>query len=258
MAEVQRRVLLIGASVRESFSVAFQNAGFQAAGLDCRYEAIDLPADQLASFVTSMRGDPTILGANVTIPHKEAVIPLLDQVDNQARTIGAVNTISRDGSRLVGWNTDAAGFARALAELGHDPAGKTALVIGAGGSARAVVSVLQPKADRLWVVNRNLERAEQLCADLGVTRGGALPVTDLDRHLGTAELVVNATPVDVAIPASASGSRLYFDLRSSQSQTGRLMLLHQGLAAFEIWTGGPGPAAAMRAALTRAAEGART
>jgi shikimate 5-dehydrogenase len=121
-----------------------------------------------------------------------------------------------------------------------------------------VVSVLQPKADRLWVVNRNLERAEQLCADLGVTRGGALPVTDLDRHLGTAELVVNATPVDVAIPASASGSRLYFDLRSSQSQTGRLMLLHQGLAAFEIWTGGPGPAAAMRAALTRAAEGART
>ncbi|MEO6797392.1 MAG: shikimate dehydrogenase [Candidatus Dormibacter sp.] len=254
MTEGQRRVVLIGASVRQSLSTALQNAGFQAAGLDCRYEPIDLSPDQLASFVTSMRGDPTILGANVTIPHKEAIMPLLDQVDPSARTIGAVNTISRDGARLVGSNTDAAGFAAALAELGYDPAGRTAVVIGAGGAARAVVSVLQPKADRLWVVNRNLARAERLCADLEVARGGAVPFTDLDRIVGTAELIVNATPADITGPASPS--RLYFDLRSRQSQTGRLMLLHQGLIAFEIWTGDPPPAAAMRATLARAAEGA--
>ncbi len=254
MAEARQRVVLIGGSVQHSLSVAFQNAGFRAAAIDCRYEPRDVSSDQLATCIEEMRLNEGVLGGNVTIPHKEAVIPLLDEVDAHAQKIGAVNTISRSGARLRGSNTDGQGFMGALAELGYDPAKKTAVIIGAGGAARAVVAVLNPLVDRLWVVNRTVERAERLCADLGVQRGGALRPAELDRVLRDQALVVNATPTDVTLPPARS--LFFFDLRSRSSSTGRLMLLHQGLAAFEIWTGQPAPAEAMRQALTKAAAGA--
>ncbi len=256
MPDVQQRVVLIGGSVRHSLSVAFQNAGFRAAAIDCRYEPHDVSSDRLATFIEQLRNDEGVLGANVTIPHKEAVIPLLDAVDDQARAIGAVNTISRSGQRLQGSNTDGIGFLGALAELGYDPAKKIAVIIGAGGAARAVVTVLEPLVDRLWVVNRTVERAERLCAELGVRRGGAIPLAELDRVLRDQALVVNATPTDITL--SPERSLFFFDLRSRQSQTGRLMLLHQGLAAFEVWTGRRAPAEAMRQALTKAAAGLTT
>ena len=256
MPETKPRVLLLGASVQQSFSVAFQNAGFLAAGLDWRYEAADVAPGRLESVIAEMRQDPGIVGANVTVPHKEAVFPLLDMVDANARLIGAVNTISRAGDRLLGSNTDGAGFMAALRELGFDPAKKTAVIVGAGGAARAVVAALKAHAGLLWVVNRSLARAEQLCRDLAVDRGGALARADLDRVIGTASLLVNATPADIGIDRLPAGSTIYFDLRSRRSSSGRLMLLHQGLASFEIWTGRPAPAAAMRAALALAAQGA--
>jgi len=137
-----------------------------------------------------------------------------------------------------------------------DARGKVAAIIGAGGAARAVAAALLPVADRLFVTNRTLRRAQDLCRDLEVKGGGAVRLADLDRLLATASLVVNATPADVSGAASIAPPRVYFDLRSGNSITGRLMLLHQGLAAFEIWTGGPAPAGPMRAALMRAAEGA--
>jgi len=252
----QQRVVLIGGSVQHSLSVAFQNAGFRAAGIDCRYEPHDVSSDQLAAFINQLRLEEGILGANVTIPHKEAVIPLLDVVDDQARAIGAVNTIRRSDQRLRGSNTDGLGFLGALAELGYDPAKKTAIIIGAGGAARAVVAALKPLVEQLWVLNRTVQRAEQLCADLGVRRGGARPLAELDRVLRDRSLVVNATPTDIALPPRTSS--FFFDLRSRQSQTGRLMLLHQGFAAFEVWTGQRAPAEAMRQALTNAAAGLTT
>lgn len=254
MAEEPRRVLLIGSSVRHSLSVAFQNAGFQAAGLDCHYQPIDVEEDSLPQLIQDIGHDRAVLGANVTIPHKQAVLPLLDELDSDASTIGAVNTISRVASGLKGWNTDGQGFDAALGELGFDVSGKVAAVVGAGGAARAVAASLLRRADRIYVINRSLRRAEELCRELGVDRGGAASFSELDRVVSTASLVVNATPTDLFFAAPIVSPRLYFDLRSRKSNSGRLMLLHQGLAAFEIWTGRPAPAAVMRAALMRAAE----
>jgi shikimate dehydrogenase len=116
-----------------------------------------------------------------------------------------------------------------------------------------VVASLLNRADRVFVVNRTLRRAEELCRELGVERGGAASLAELDQVVSVASLVVNATPADLSLKPSILPPRLYFDLRSRKSNSGRLMLLHQGLAAFEIWTGQPAPAAVMRAALMRAA-----
>ena len=254
MAEPSRRVLLIGSSVGRSLSVAFQNAGFEAAGLDCLYQPIDVGEEGLPGLVDAIRADRSVLGANVTIPHKQSVLPWLDELDPGASAIGAVNPISRNGTRLKGWNTDGQGFEAALAELGFDAAGKVAAVLGAGGAARAVVAALAGRADRVYVVNRTLARAEQLCRELGVERGGPVSVVQLAATIAQAHLVVNATPADQPAAASIAAPRLYFDLRSRKSIAGRLMLLHQGLAAFQIWTGRPAPEPAMRAALVRAAE----
>lgn len=254
MAEAGRLVLLVGSSVGQSLSVAFQNAGFQAAGIDWRYQPVDVGAEGLAGLIDDIRRDPSVLGANVTIPHKEIVIPLLDELDSRARTIGAVNTISREGPRLKGWNTDSQGFEAALTELGFDVSGKVVAVLGAGGAARAVVASLLRRADRVHVLNRTLARAEQLCRELGVERGGPASISELDQVVASAHLVVNATPTDLPGAASILAPRLYFDLRSRKSATGRLMLLHQGLASFQIWTGRQAPEAAMRTALIRAAE----
>ena len=254
MAEASRRVLLIGSSVRHSFSVAFQNAGFQAAGLDCHYQPIDVEENSLPGLIEDIRADRGVLGANVTIPHKQAVLPLLNELDADASRIGAVNTISKVAAGLKGWNTDGQGFDAALGELGFDVSGKVAAVVGAGGAARAVVASLLSRADRVYVVNRSLPRAEKLCRELALERGGAASWAELDRVVSNASLVVNATPEDLPLVASIVAPRLYFDLRSRKSNTGRLMLLHQGLAAFQIWTGRPAPAGVMRAALIRAAE----
>jgi shikimate dehydrogenase len=254
MAEGTRRVLLIGSSVRNSLSAAFQNAGFQAAGLEIYYQPIDVDEDSLPELIENIRRDPAVLGANVTIPHKRAVLSLLDELDPTARAIGAVNTISRVGSGLKGWNTDGQGFDAALGELGFEASGKVAVVVGAGGAARAVVASLLNRADRVYVVNRNLRRAEDLCRELGVERGGAVSLAELDKVAALASLVVNATPEDLSGAELILAPRLYFDLRSRKSNSGRLMLLHQGLAAFEIWTGQPAPAEVMRAALMRAAQ----
>ena len=254
MAEASRRVLLIGSSVGQSLSVVFQNAGFEALALDFRYQPIDVGREGLAGLIDDIRGDWSVLGANVTIPHKETVMPLLDELDPRASAIGAVNTISRDGTRLKGWNTDGQGFDGALAELGFEVSGKVVAVVGAGGAARAVVASLIARADRVYVLNRTLARAEDLCRELGVERGGPASITELDEVLAKAQLVVNATPADLSGAASIVAPRLYFDLRSRTSVSGRLMLLHQGLYAFQIWTGRPAPEAAMRVALMRAAQ----
>src|SRR5690606_33956774 len=114
---------------------------------------------------------PPWWGANVSVPHKEAVVPLLDELRPTARRLGAVNTIVREGDRLVGENTDLAGFARALDALGVFGAGTTAVVLGAGGAARAVVAALRDRGATVLVANRSVARAEALVAELGA--GGA-------------------------------------------------------------------------------------
>src|SRR5438105_606713 len=167
-------VLLLGNPVARSLSPAMQNAAFAALGIDCHYEVREVDDRSLASVVAKLRTDEHIIGANVTIPHKEAVIPLLDELDPLARKVGAVNTISRDGSRLKGWNTDVDGFRRAAAERAYQITGNVVAIIGAGGAARAVAAVLQSTAGEVWVIARDLGQARRLDEDLRSERGGTV------------------------------------------------------------------------------------
>lgn len=245
-------VLLLGDSVSSSLSPGFQDAAFMALGIDCRYVARDVPRAQLATVIDEIRADARILGANVTIPHKEAVIPLLDELDPLARKVGAVNTISRQGARLKGWNTDVEGFRRAAAERGYAIDGRVVAIIGAGGAARAVAAALQPAAE-VWVIARNLDQARRLCRDLEVVRGGPVEMNQMQETVAGAQLVVNATPVDLPPESWVGPGQHVFDLRYRRSRDGLAMLLHQGAAAFEIWTGRSAPLQVMRTTLERSA-----
>jgi shikimate dehydrogenase len=240
-------VLLLGNPVSRSLSPAMQNAAFAALGIDCHYEPREVDAAGLAAAVAELRADERILGANVTIPHKESVLALLDDLDPLAARIGAVNTITRQGARLKGWNTDVVGFQRALNE--RFPAPRRVAIIGAGGAARAVAAALQPTADQVWVLARNLEQARRLCTDLRIERGGPVDLQQIQETIARVDLVINATPIDLPPTGWLRPDQGVFDLRSRRSAEGRAMLLHQGAAAFELWTGRPAPIDVMRAAL---------
>ena len=249
------RVLLLGDPVSRSLSPVMQNAAFEALGIDCQYVLRELSPAELAGAMSDLRSDERILGANVTIPHKESVIAFLDVLDPLAARIGAVNTINREGTRLKGWNTDVEGFRRALAEQLPSPArgggqggGFRVAIIGAGGAARAVAAALQPAAE-ISVIARNLDQARRLCRDLEITRGGPVEVDQMQETVARAQLVVNATPTDLPPPSWLREDQRLFDLRSRRSPEGRAMLLHQGAASFEIWTGRKAPLDVMRAAL---------
>src|SRR2546428_503397 len=148
----RRQVVLLGHGISYSASPAMHTAAFASAGLDWTYGLCDVPPERLPAAVGALRG-PDYAGANVTIPHKVAVIPLLDELDGPAEVTGAVNTIRRDGNRLIGSNTDVAGIQAALDEVGLDPAGARAVVLGAGGSARAAAAAL-PGARLAFVARR--------------------------------------------------------------------------------------------------------
>ncbi len=160
---------VIGFPLAHSISPRFQQPAFDHLGLDVSYRAYETPPEALAPFFASLRAGGW-LGCNVTIPHKQAVFDLVDAVSEEARLIGAVNTVvCEPGGRLSGHNTDAAGFLRALTEsAGYDPAGQGAVLLGAGGAALAVaVALLRAGASRLWIANRTDARAEALVASLG-------------------------------------------------------------------------------------------
>ena len=240
------KVFLLGDPVSRSLSPVMQNAAFEALGIDCQYVLREVSPADLAAAMAELRGDEGILGANVTIPHKESVIAFLDELDPLAARIGAVNTISREGARLKGWNTDVEGFRRALAETGGDY--RRVAIIGAGGAARAVAAGLQPAAE-IWVIARNFDQAQRLCQDLQIGPGGPIAMDDLQSTIARADLIVNATPADLPPPSWLGPDQRLFDLRSRRSAEGRAMLLHQGAASFEIWMGKKAPIDVMRAAL---------
>jgi len=246
-----KTILLLGSPILRSFSPAMQNAAFRATRLSWRY----LPSEgaEAAAAINAIRSDAAVIGANVTIPLKETVIPYLDQLDVFATRVGAVNTIAKQGSKLTGYNTDVIGFRRALDECGYDVAGKPVALLGAGGAARAAADVLRSVVSRLVVIARRAEQAQRLIDDLEIERARAIALETAASSLASSAVIVNATPADlVNRDGLAVGQRL-FDLRSRRSAEGRSMLLHQGAAAFEIWAGVPAPLEAMRAALEAAA-----
>jgi shikimate dehydrogenase len=267
----RRWACLIGQPVAHSLSPTLHNAAFAAAGIDATYDARDVSLEDLPRVVTSMRS-PDFLGANVTAPHKQAVVAALDGVSREARLLGAVNTIVPRGGQLLGDNTDAAGLARWLVQDGIPVRGGSALVIGAGGAARATVWALQKLgAARIHVVNRTAGRAEQLARDVG---GSGATWGHLDEAAQLTQepwaIVVNATslghhgqapivhpscysPQSVAIELAYNPPLTGFmeaaQAAGARAENGLGMLLHQAALAFELWLGIPAPLEAYEAAL---------
>ena len=263
-------VYLFGHPVAHSLSPAMHNAAFAALGLPHRYEARDVERERLADVVEALRTEDA-LGANVTIPHKEAALRLVDELADEARRIGAVNTIVRHSSRLVGDNTDGYGFVRALAAAHVDVTGKDVLVLGAGGAARACVNALTA-ARTVLIAARDLDRASALAHAAG-TPARAMPWADA-RRTARIDVLVNATPVglhgeDLLTEFSFTElPRTVVDLVPTRTETplvrrargaqdvrvidGLSMLLHQAARSFTLWTGREAPLAVMRAALPRA------
>ena len=282
---------VIGFPLAHSISPRFQQPAFDHLGLDVSYRAYETPPEALAPFFASLRAGGW-LGCNVTIPHKQAVFDLVDAVSEEARLIGAVNTVvCEPGGRLSGHNTDAAGFLRALTEsAGYDPAGQGAVLLGAGGAALAVaVALLRAGASRLWIANRTDARAEALVASLGRhfsssrLQAVVLNCDSLRGPLGEASLLVNCTSVGMShgpdpqgtpLPEPAGGllgpHLLVYDLvynpartpllraaaaAGARTQEGLPMLIYQGALAFERWTGRPAPVEVMMAHGRRALGG---
>jgi len=273
------QVWLIGRPVAHSLSPAMHNAAFAKLGLPHRYEAREVSEKDLVATLDRMRRDDHVLGANVTIPYKEAVLRLVDEVDDEARRIGAVNTIVCRGGRLIGDNTDRYGFHHGLESAGIlSISNKDVLVLGAGGAARACVMELRAGNDVL-IANRSIERAQRLVDSISPSeeKGGELRAIDWDeaRQLAWTDALVNATPLGMhgedalegfafdPLPAIiadlvpvAAETPLVRRAREAQHvrvMDGLLMLLHQAARSFELWTGLPAPLEEMRAALPRPA-----
>ena len=267
---------LLGHPVAHSRSPAMHNAAFAALGLDWIYVPWAVSPEGLWAAVDALRRLENFGGANATVPHKERVMEALDALSPAAEAIGAVNTLVAREGRLTGHNTDAAAFLAALREDGRfEPAGRSVVLLGAGGAARSVAWILgQAGVRRLTIANRGLRRAELLAFFLqkGAPRCevGALALNDpaLRGVVAEAELLVNATAVGLAAgdpppidprwvrPGLAVVDLIYGRstalLRAAagagcRTQDGLGMLVRQGALAFELGTGTPAPLAAMRA-----------
>lgn len=271
---MSRRVALIGNPLRRRHSEVMQNAAFAAHGIDATYELAPIEAQEVPEFFTEARG-PDWLGFGVTAPYKEVALDHLDEVEPGAAAIGAVNNgVRLDDGTLVGFNTDASGFISAVKWTGTRVTGQPAVVVGAGGAARAVVwALLDTGVESVVVANRTPERATRLAKDLsafGTVSAVSLDDPALPRALSSAVIAVNATTMGmtsdtVAFDVDAlDPETLVFDLvyvppdtpllRAAHARglavcNGLEMLVRQGEVAFERWTGVANTAGIMRNAL---------
>lgn len=259
-----RIAAVLGWPIGHSRSPQIMNAAFSALGIDAVLVAIGVPPEGLAAAVAGLRAQHA-LGASVTIPHKLAVVALCDEISQAARTIGAVNCLHIDGARLIGHNTDEGGFIDGLHAAGFAPRRPHAVVLGAGGAARAVayalregsVEVIARRAEdvtwtaaRAWTETQlrdSFARADLVvdCTSLGLGGADELPVTD-------------ALPLDALPPTSWVSSLVYHRATRLLERArelghptldGRAMLVHQAARAFAIWTGLTAPISVMSRAL---------
>lgn len=242
---------VMGYPIGHSLSPTMHNAAFSAKGLNAVYLAFE--TRDLEGCLKGMKA-LGIKGMSVTIPHKSQVIPLLDDVDDLARRIGAANTIVNDGGRLVGYNTDAVGALKALEEK-MGLSGKTCLIIGAGGAARAIGFILKENGVGVMVANRSVERGQELALSLDCP---FIPLDELENT--TTDLLINTTPVGMApqkdqclvpeqilkkgmvvmdIIYNPLETRLIAMARDRDCLTinGLDMFIHQGAEQFRLWTG---------------------
>ena len=284
---MQTALGIIGYPIGHSMSPVFQQAGLDACGVDARYVAYQVAPDEVEEFVSGLR-QSGILGINVTVPHKLAVMPFLDEIDDWATEAGAVNTIVNRQGRLTGHNTDGYGFLRALREgANFEPQGRRTLILGAGGAARGVVLALAREGvGELTIANRTPERAENL-AELARNRGiaaQAVPLsgTELTQAAADSELIVNCTTIgmthgpaedDTPLPCNAIPptalvndlvynpleTRLLREAAQSGAKTlgGIQMLVYQGAASFEMWLERPAPVEVMMSAAIQSLQSSR-
>jgi len=267
-----RLVALLGWPTEHSRSPAMHNAAFAHDGLDLIYLAIPTPVDRLGDVVGAL-GAIGAVGANVTIPHKQAVMASCDHVTDEAGLVGAVNTLTWDDGRLIGDNTDAAGLQRDLHEVLGAGRRERAVVLGTGGAARAVAAAAARMGWELVVVGRHLDRADEV-ADVARSAGGAATALQVDDDtvavaVASADVVVNATPLGMhgeSLPGAfmtLTPDQVAYDLVYSPGRTpflqaagsagvaahnGLGMLVQQAAAAYEIWTGRQAPVSVMQAA----------
>ncbi len=266
---------VMGHPIDHSLSPAMHQAAFRALGLDAIYAPFDVPRAQLASVLQGLVA-AGIDGLNVTVPLKEAVLPCVDALQREARILRAVNTLVIRQGRLIGYNTDVEGFAKALAELGWRPKPCAALLLGAGGAAKAVAWALtRTRGIRLTIANRHRARAEALVRWLRRQRPGCHVAAQSLREaqVDGQDLLVNATsvgmhpgdvpPIDVT---NLSRRAVVYDLvyhrttplvqaarrRGCLATNGVSMLVYQGAASFRLWWHREPPIAVMRQAVERA------
>lgn len=269
---------IIGSPIDHSLSPLMQNQALGAMGLDFVYVPFAVYPEALASAIEGLRS-LNVVGFNVTIPHKTSVIAYLDDLSPEAALVGAVNTVKREGDRLIGYNTDCSGFLISLSrDLGFSPVGSRILVIGSGGAARAAVAgVCREGATSVTIANRSKMRAEQLVGDFSsafpdVTfisaaldvLSSAEVLEDVDLVVNTTSVGMNGTSFDMFELSLLQTHACIYDMVYVPARTPLLveaarcglrtangigMLAGQGEAAFNIWTGVRPPAGMMMKAL---------
>lgn len=268
MTEIDSKTRLlgiIGDPIEHSLSPRMYNFLLRGAGLNYRYLGFQVAREALSGALEGIRS-LGIHGLNVTAPHKEGVVPYLDELTAEAQTLGAVNTILNDEGKLIGYNSDPIGFAESLKVQGLNPEGWSAVILGAGGGAAAVAyALIESNAAQISIYSRTLTRAEALASRLAeisastIISGGNIADRKLEDNVAHAQLLVNATPVGT-FPNNETviESELLHDglivydlvynplktelLRGAEARGARIingleMLIYQGLKALEIWTG---------------------
>jgi shikimate dehydrogenase len=269
---------VIGDPIEHSLSPIMHNAAFEALGLDYVFLAFKVKPAYVADAVNGMRA-LNIRGLNVTMPHKKTVMANLDRIDLSAQIINSVNTVLNKENLLFGFNTDGVGAVKALRENGVELKGRKVLLLGAGGAARAIAYAMAKEADELTVLNRTVKQAQALTKLLEKTANkrivvGSLSPEDIQQNLRDSDILINATsvgmkphPDETPVPPKLLRSNLsvmdivYNPLETKLAKdakaagakviSGVEMLIYQGAASFEIWTGKSAPVEVMRkAALT--------
>jgi len=264
---------VIGDPIEHSLSPIMHNAAFQALDLDYVFLAFKVKPACVADAVNGMRA-LNIRGLNVTMPHKKKVMSSLDRIDLSAQIIDSVNTILNKDNLLFGFNTDGVGAVKALKENGVELKGRKVLLLGAGGAARAIAYAMAKEADELTVLNRTVKDAQALARLVEKTANkrivaGSLSSADIQANLQDSDVLINATsvgmkprPDETPVPAKLLRKNLsvmdivYNPLETklakdakavgAQVVSGVEMLIYQGAASFEIWTGKSAPVEVMR------------
>ncbi|MFT9496290.1 shikimate dehydrogenase [Anaerosolibacter sp.] len=249
---------VIGDPISHSLSPMIHNHFFRKKGMDSLYIPLRVTTDKLSHGLELLKNN--FEGFNVTIPHKETIIPYLDEVDENALQYGAVNTVKVVDGKLCGYNTDGIGFLKSLEQMNISLDGKRVLLLGAGGAARVVALEILRKGGELTIANRNIHRVQLLKEELGRICRNSLPIAKPEELKGPFDIIINSTPVgmhpnikECPVPQEAlHGSQLIYDMIYNPYQTkllqlgnqlgikvinGLPMLLYQGLKSLEIWTG---------------------